>query len=122
MDYARIASKLREKIVQFWGELSFGYPKVVRRFLAEMNYGIQARQSMRLTEVSRVCGPDNTLHLVYRLWRYGEPPYPNSHRATLAYSRKRPGQPWEAPRVLVVPPVSSRYRAEGIELILAVLG
>ncbi len=58
------------------------------------------------TYIGLVCGPDDTLHLVYRLWRYGQPPYPNSHHATLAYSRKRPGQPWEAPRVLVVPPFS----------------
>jgi len=53
MDCARIASKLREQIVQFSGELSSGWPKVARRFVAEMLYGIQARQSLRLTEISR---------------------------------------------------------------------
>jgi hypothetical protein len=53
MDCARIASKLREQIVQFSGELSSGWPKVVRRFVVEMLYGIQARQSLRLTEISR---------------------------------------------------------------------
>ncbi|OGD18441.1 MAG: hypothetical protein A2W03_00920 [Candidatus Aminicenantes bacterium RBG_16_63_16] len=63
-------------------------------------------QDLPQTYIGMACGPDDTLHLVYRLWRYGEPPYPNSHHATLAYSRKRPGQPWEAPRVLVVPPFS----------------
>lgn len=56
MDCARIASKLREQIVEFSGELSSGWPKVVRRFVAEMLYGIQARQSVRLTEVSRALG------------------------------------------------------------------
>jgi len=63
-------------------------------------------QDLPQTYIGMVCGPDDTLHLVYRLWRYGEPPYPNSHHATLAYSRKRPGQPWEVPRLLVVPPFS----------------
>lgn len=53
MHYAKIASKLREKIIQFSGELSPGWPKVVRRFIAESLYGIQARQSVRLTEVAR---------------------------------------------------------------------
>jgi len=58
------------------------------------------------TYIGLVCGPDDTLHLVYRLWRQGEPPYPRSHYMSLAYSRKRPGRPWEAPRLLVVPPFS----------------
>jgi len=46
-------------------------------------------QDLPQTYIGMVCGPDDTLHLVYRLWRYGEPPYSNSHHATLAYSRKR---------------------------------
>jgi len=53
MNYARIASKLREQIIKFSGELSVGWPKVLRRFLAEALYGIQARQSVRLTEIAR---------------------------------------------------------------------
>lgn len=53
MDYAKIAGKLREQMVRFSGELSCGQPKVVDRFVAEMLYGVQARQSVRLTEVSR---------------------------------------------------------------------
>jgi len=53
MNYARIASKLREQIIKFSGELSLGWPKVLRRFLAEALYGIQARQSVRLTEMAR---------------------------------------------------------------------
>jgi hypothetical protein len=65
-----------------------------------------AGQDLSQTYIGFVCGPDDTLHLVYRLWRYGEQPHSNSHHATLAYSRKRPGQPWEAPRVLIVPPFS----------------
>jgi len=53
MDSARIASKLRAQILNFSGELSRGFPKVVNRFISEMIYGVQARQSVRLTEVSR---------------------------------------------------------------------
>ncbi len=53
MDSARIASKIRAQILQFSGELSRGFPKVLGRFIAEMIYGVQARQSVRLTEVSR---------------------------------------------------------------------
>ncbi len=53
MHYAKTASKLREQIIKFSGELSAGWPKVVRRFIAEALYGIQARQSVRLTEIAR---------------------------------------------------------------------
>ena len=60
----------------------------------------------RQTYIGLVCGPDDTLHAVFRLWRSREKPFPASHHGTLAYQRKRPGQPWEAPRVLIVPPFS----------------
>jgi hypothetical protein len=56
MDYAKTAHKLREQMVKFSGELSAGLPKVVRRFMAEMIFGIQARGSVRLTEVGRALG------------------------------------------------------------------
>ncbi|MBM3500717.1 MAG: hypothetical protein FJX74_18825 [Armatimonadetes bacterium] len=62
-------------------------------------------EGLSQTYLGMVCGPDDTLHLVYRLWRSGEP-FPRSSYATLAYQRKRAGQPWEAPRVLVVAPFS----------------
>ena len=52
-----------------------------------------------------VCTTDGTLHVVYRLWQLGEP-YPNSSHATLAYQRKRPGQGWEKPRILVLAALS----------------
>ena len=76
MDCARIASKLREQIVQFSGELSAGFPKVLRRFMAEMVYGIQARQSVRLTEISRALGErisvkKNVERLSRQLGRWG---------------------------------------------------
>jgi len=56
MHYAKTASKLREQIIQFSGELSSTWGKVVHRFLTEAIYGIQARQSLRLTEIARALG------------------------------------------------------------------
>jgi len=58
------------------------------------------------TYIGLVCGPDDTLHLVFRLWRREVEPFPASHYATLAHQRKPSGKPWEAPRVLIVPPFS----------------
>jgi hypothetical protein len=56
MYFAKTAQKLREQMVQFSGELSAGLPKVSRRLTAEMIFGIQARGSVRLTEVGRALG------------------------------------------------------------------
>ena len=56
MYFARTAQILREQMVRFSGELSTGLPKVARRFVAEMVFGIQARGSVRLTEVGRALG------------------------------------------------------------------
>jgi hypothetical protein len=53
MDYSRMARKLRAKIAGFSGELSDGLPKVARRLVREMVYGIQASQSVVLTKVAR---------------------------------------------------------------------
>jgi hypothetical protein len=53
MDYSRIARKLRDKIAGFSGELSRGLPKVSKRFVREMVYGIQASQSVVLTKIAR---------------------------------------------------------------------
>ncbi|NQU12363.1 BNR-4 repeat-containing protein [bacterium] len=63
-------------------------------------------EDLRQTYIGLVCGPDDTLHSVSRLWRPGADPFPASIHATLAYQRKRAGQPWEPPRILVVPPLS----------------
>jgi hypothetical protein len=46
---------------RFSGELSAGLPKVARRFVAEMIFGIQARGSVRLTEVGRALGEEISL-------------------------------------------------------------
>lgn len=64
------------------------------------------KEKLSQTYIGLVCGPDDTLHLAYRLWQRGKEPFPASHYATLAYQRKRPGKPWEPPRVLIVPPFS----------------
>lgn len=70
MHYAKTASKVREQIIKFSGELSAGWPKVARRFLAEIIYGIQARQSVHLTEIARALGEKIPLKKTqYRLCR-----------------------------------------------------
>lgn len=53
MNSSRVALRLREQIDYFSGELSRGLPKTAQRFVKEMIYGIQARQSVMLTEVAR---------------------------------------------------------------------
>lgn len=53
MNYNKIAKKLRGKIVKFSGELSKGLPKVSRRFISEMVYGVKASQSVVLTKIAR---------------------------------------------------------------------
>ena len=67
---------------------------------------VPASTNASQTYVGLVCGPDDTLHSVFRLWQSGVEPFPASTYATLAYQRKRPGQAWEPPRVLIVPPFS----------------
>ncbi len=58
----------------------------------------------RQTYIGLVCGPDDTLHLAFRYWLGGTKRLPAGHFGTLAYQRKRPGEAWEEPRVLVEPP------------------
>jgi hypothetical protein len=70
MHYARTAQKLREQIIKFSGVLSLGLPKTARRFVLEMIYGIQARQSVRLTEIGRALEEKIALRKTeYRLCR-----------------------------------------------------
>ena len=70
MHYAKTALKLREQILRFSGVLSAGMPKTCRRFIAEMLYGIQARQSVRLTEIGRALEePISLKKTEYRLCR-----------------------------------------------------
>ena len=52
-DYSRMVRKMRAKIAGLSAELSNGPPKVARRLVREMVYGIQASQSVVLTKVAR---------------------------------------------------------------------
>ena len=56
MEYSKVASRLREQIGRFSGELSKGLPKVSERLVSELVYGIQASQSVVLTKVGRGLG------------------------------------------------------------------
>jgi hypothetical protein len=67
---------------------------------------VELGEGLRQTYIGLVCGPDDTLHAVFRMWRSGVDPFPASHHGTLAYQRKPPGKPWEPPRILIVPPFS----------------
>jgi hypothetical protein len=53
MDDSRIAERLREQMKRFSGTLSCGLCKPARRFVAEAVYGIQAGQSVMLSEIGR---------------------------------------------------------------------
>lgn len=63
-------------------------------------------EKLGLTYVGMVCGSDDALHLVCRYWRTGEPPFPASYHATLAHMTKPADKPWQAPQILIVPPLS----------------
>ncbi len=58
MEYGKVASRLREQIRIFSGELSKGLPKVSKQFVSERVYGIQASQSVVLTKIGRVLEED----------------------------------------------------------------
>jgi len=64
-----------------------------------------AGEKLNQTYVGFVCDEKDVLHTVFRLWRSGEP-FPHSTYGTLAYQRKRPGLPWEPPKILIVSPFS----------------
>lgn len=58
------------------------------------------------TYVGLVCAPDDTLHLVFRLWLPHDDRFPASSYGSLAWMSKRPGQPWSAATPLVLAPFS----------------
>jgi hypothetical protein len=58
------------------------------------------------TYVGMVCGPDDTIHLTFRLWRDDEKYFPAGHYATLGYMSKHPAESWSDPRILVIAPFS----------------
>jgi hypothetical protein len=53
MNVSKVTGKLKEQIHVFSGKLSTSLPKVAGRFLEEAIFGIQARQSLRLSEWGR---------------------------------------------------------------------
>lgn len=53
MNISQVAWRLGGQIERFSGKLCVGLPKVSRRFVAEMLYGMMARGSVRLSEVAR---------------------------------------------------------------------
>lgn len=61
---------------------------------------------LRQTYVGLVCGADDTLHLVFRLWHTDTRYFPAGHYATLSYMSKRPGTDWSPPQPLLAPPFS----------------
>lgn len=67
---------------------------------------VLAGEGLEQTYIGLVCGPDDALHMAFRLWKRSQPPFPASHYATLAWQRKPAHASWEPPRVLVVPPLS----------------
>ncbi|MDD2599760.1 MAG: BNR-4 repeat-containing protein [Kiritimatiellae bacterium] len=62
--------------------------------------------NLRQTYVGLVCDPDDTLHLVFRIWGNDTSYFPASHHAELAHMSKRPGAAWSQPKCLVVAPFS----------------
>ena len=56
---------------------------------------------LRQTYVGLVCDEEDTLHLVFRLWRTDREYFPAGHYATLAHMSKRPGEDWSDPEILI---------------------
>lgn len=75
MDDVRIAAKIREQMGRFSGNLARGLPKVARRMVREVLYGVQARGSVRLSEIARALSESTTLKkIIERLGRQLERP------------------------------------------------
>ena len=62
MQASKMARKLRVRIGRFSGELSKGLCLPAQRFVSEMVYGIQASQSVLLTEIGRSLEESIALH------------------------------------------------------------
>lgn len=61
-------------------------------------------EELRQTYVGLVCDSEDTLHLVYRLWRNATGGrWGGANGATLAHQIKKSGSDWEAPQILVEP-------------------
>ncbi|MCP4203598.1 MAG: transposase [bacterium] len=70
MDDAKIAWRIREQMAVFSGNVSQGLPKVSQRLVREVLYGVQARGSVRLSEIGRSLGEATSLKkIIERLGR-----------------------------------------------------
>ena len=61
MNIAKTGKKIQEQIHHFSGKLSQGLPKTAGRFVEEALYGIQARGSVKLSEIARALNETITL-------------------------------------------------------------
>lgn len=64
MNYSMIATKLRNKISRFSGELSKNLDKTCQRFIRESIYGILSQESVILTEIGRSLNSTTSLKKV----------------------------------------------------------
>ena len=70
MDDAKIAWTIREQMAVFSGNVSQGLSKVSQRLVREVLYGVQARGSVRLSEIGRSLGEATRLKkIIERLGR-----------------------------------------------------
>lgn len=70
MDDVRIASKIREQMARFSGNVAHGLPKVAQRLVREVLYGVQARGSVLLSEIARSLGETTRIKkIIERLGR-----------------------------------------------------
>jgi hypothetical protein len=53
---SRLAGKIKSQITRFAGRLTEGCPKVLRRLVGEMLYGIQAAEDVKVSNVARALG------------------------------------------------------------------
>jgi hypothetical protein len=67
---------------------------------------VLVEDGLRSTYVGLVCGPDDTLHLVFRAWKDDGLYHPQSHYANLGYKRKPKDGDWEPMQRLAVAPFS----------------
>jgi hypothetical protein len=65
---------------------------------------VLVEEGLRSTYIGLVCGPDDTLHLVFRTWTEDGEYHPVSHYANLGYKRRQKGGDWEPMRRLAVAP------------------
>ena len=61
MEFSKIASRLREKVARFSGELCDRLGKTASRFVTEAVYGMMVNQSVLLTEMGRTLEDDVSL-------------------------------------------------------------